>query len=177
MSDLFEQVTNSQDIFKKIFSKIPGFSGYIERSNRRASDKLLRETIANHFETQWQRLSSIQRDLINQGEIKHVGEVESASVKMRQFIDRIRTASYGYSGLFDAVKINEKELAELYNYDLTLLSLEDQVQKGIDNVEVSIGTDGISAAIRNIVTLTGQCVDTFDRRAEVILAGTEPAAQ
>ena len=42
MSDLFEKVTNAQDIFKKLASKIPGFSGYIERQNRRAADKLLR---------------------------------------------------------------------------------------------------------------------------------------
>jgi hypothetical protein len=177
MSDLFQQVTSSEDIFKKIFSKIPGFSGYIERANRRASDKLLRETIANHFETQWSRLSSIQRDLIRQGDIKTVGDVESAAIKMRQFIDRVRTATYGYSGLFDAVKINEKELAAIYQYDLTMLNLEEQVTKAIDNLETSIGSDGLPAAIRNVVTLTSQCVDTFDRRSEVILAGTTATAQ
>ncbi len=36
MSDLFDQVTGDQDIFKKLASKIPGFDGYIERQNRRA---------------------------------------------------------------------------------------------------------------------------------------------
>ncbi|MCJ7701306.1 MAG: hypothetical protein MUO62_06960, partial [Anaerolineales bacterium] len=60
MSDLFEKVTGDQDFFKKIASKIPGFNGYIERSNRRAADKLLRETIADRFEELWQRVSSLQ---------------------------------------------------------------------------------------------------------------------
>jgi hypothetical protein len=44
MSDLFEKVTGAQDIFKKLASKIPGFGGYVERQNRRAADKILRET-------------------------------------------------------------------------------------------------------------------------------------
>ena len=46
MSDLFETVKGGQDIFKKLLSYIPGFSGYIERTNRRAADKLLREQVA-----------------------------------------------------------------------------------------------------------------------------------
>jgi hypothetical protein len=46
MSDLFDTVKGGQDIFKKLLSYIPGFSGYIERSNRRSADKLLREQVA-----------------------------------------------------------------------------------------------------------------------------------
>jgi 5-(carboxyamino)imidazole ribonucleotide synthase len=36
--------------------------------------------------------------------------MEKAAIKLRTFIDKITTAPRGYSGLFDAVKINEKEL-------------------------------------------------------------------
>lgn len=177
MSDLFDQVTNSEDIFKKIFSKIPGFSGYIERSNRRVSDKLLRDTIANHFETLWGRLSSLQQDLAGQGELKSVGDLERAGIKMRQFIDRVRSASYGYSGLFDAAKINEKELSAIYQYDLTMLNQEDEVARAIDNIEASLGSEGLPAAIRNLVTLIAHCLDTFDRRSEVILSGSTNTPQ
>ncbi len=46
MSDLFETVKGGQDIFKKLLSYIPGFSGYMERTNRRAADKLLRDQVA-----------------------------------------------------------------------------------------------------------------------------------
>ncbi len=49
MSDLFDQVTSSQDIVTKLLAKIPGFKGYIERQNRRAADKLLRDTVANRI--------------------------------------------------------------------------------------------------------------------------------
>ena len=177
MSDLFEKVTGDQDIFKKILSKVPGFSGYIERQNRRASDKLLRETVANHFQEQWQRISSLQKDLIRQGGIEYVADMESAAIKLRQFIDRIRTASYGYSGLFDAVKINEAELAQVYQYDLTLLQSVDEVSKAVDNLEAALGTDGLPAAIRQLTTLAQQAVVAFNKRAEVMIGGITPPSQ
>ena len=46
MTDLFETVKGGQDIFKKLLSYVPGFSGYVERTNRRAADKLLRDQVA-----------------------------------------------------------------------------------------------------------------------------------
>jgi hypothetical protein len=176
MSDLFDRVTSQQDVFKKLLTKIPGFAGYVERLNRRSSDKLLRETIANRFEEQWQHLSSVQRDMIGQGDLAHVDDMEAASLKLRQFIDRVRLASYGYSGFFDAIKVNQDELTQLYQYDLTLVELVDQVSNAIDNVEASLGTDGLPAAIRNLTSMTGQCVETFDKRSEVVLAGSVPTS-
>jgi len=177
MSDLFDKVTAEQDIFKKILGKIPGFSGYFERQNRRSADKLLRETVANRFEQLWQNVSSLQRDLISQGGIEYVDDLEQAAIKLRQYIDRVRTASYGYAGFFDAVKVNEKELAQIYQYDYKLLQLGDTVSRAIDNIEASIGTDGLPAAIRSLIRAARQCVDAFDKRSEVILGGeAEPPA-
>ena len=177
MSDFFGQVTSSQDIFKKILSKIPGFSGYIERDNRRAADKVLRETIANRFEVIWGRISAFQRELISQGEIKWVDDLEASAVKLRQFIDRIRTTTYGYSGLFDAVKINEKELALIYAYDEAMLELVDVMDRAVSNMETSIGSDGFPASVRNLVSTAQLCVDTFDKRYEAFMGqNTTPPA-
>lgn len=173
MSDqLFGKISSEMDPFKQILSKIPGFSGYMERQNRRDSDKLLRETVAGRYEEQWQRISALQRDFISQGEIAYVDDLEAAAIKLRAFIDRVRRATRGYSGLFDAVKINETELAQLYQYDATLLNQVDEISRAIDNVEASVGSDGLSAAIRHLSTVAQQSVQAFDRREEVIL-GTE----
>lgn len=171
MSDLFDRVTGEQDVFKRLLSKIPGFSGYIERSNRRAADKMLRGVVSSRYEEQWQRISSLQRDLINQGEIGLIDDLEASSIKLRQFIDRVKTASYGYASFFEAVKINQEELAQVYQYDLAMLDMVDEVARAIDNIEASLGTDGLPAAIRHLVSLSGNCVSTFDRRVEVMRGG------
>ncbi|HEY59109.1 MAG TPA: hypothetical protein G4N92_00235 [Anaerolineae bacterium] len=173
MTDFYGRVTEEQDFFKKILEKIPGFSGYVERSNRRAADKMLRDTIADRFESIWQRISELQRQIISGGEIEKIDDIEAASIKLRQFIDRIRTAAYGYAGFFDAVKIKEEELAHIYEYDLQLLDLEDEIGRAIDNIGSSMGTDGLPAAIRHLVTLSQNCVEAFEKRKETLLMGAD----
>jgi hypothetical protein len=177
MSDLFDQVTSSEDLITKLLAKIPGFNGYIERQNRRAADKLLRDTVSNRFEEIWRRISAIQADLVSQGAIEYVDDMEGAAIKYRQFIDRVKNAAYGYSGVFDAVKINEPELVKIYQYDLALLTLVDEANRAVDTVESSIGTDGLPAAIRNLKSLATKAVDAFNHRSEVVLAQQDQPSQ
>ena len=168
MSDIFDKVVGEQDFIKKLFAKVPGCKGYIERNDRRMSDKLLREQVALAFESQYQRVSALQRDLISHGGLAYIDDLEAAAIKIRQFIDRVRTASYGYAGLFDAVKIKEDDLAQVYQFDLKLLELDDAVSHAMDNVEASIGTDGLPAAIKNLATISQSCVETFNQRSDML---------
>ncbi len=169
MSDFFEKVSSQVDPFKKLVSFIPGFNGYVERQNRRDADKLLRETVARRFEEQWSRASSLQVDMVSNGMLSYVDDMEKASLALRTFIDKISTAARGYSGMFDAVKINEKELEAIYQFDAAFFDLADQVKSGLDNVEASMGDEAaLPAAIRNITTLSRLAVETFERRSEVV---------
>ena len=172
MSDLFDKVSDQMDIFKKLASKIPGFSGYVERQNRRAADKLLRETVADRFEELWTRTSNLQTAMVSEGMIALMDEMEQAAIKLRTFADKIKTASYGYAGFFDAVKIKEEELAQLYQFDLAFFDVAEQIGRALDNVEASMGDeDGLKAAIRNLIGLARDAVTTFDRRYEMINGG------
>ena len=177
MDDILQRVSGQEDFFKKILPKIPGFKGYIDREDRRAADKLLREGIADRFETLWGRISEIQKEFVASGELKVVGELESAAIKLRQFIDRVRTASYGYAGFFDPIKVKTEELDQVYQYDYELLAQEDEVSRAIENVSSSVGTDGLPAAIRHLISLCQGCLDTFDRRKEVIVHMSEAAPE
>ncbi len=172
MSDqIYNEVNSDLDPFKKILGKIPGFKGYVERQKRRDADKLLRDTVAARFEEQWQRLSSIQREFISSGDISWIDYLEASAIKLRTFADRVRRAARGYSGLFDAVMINEEELAQLYSFDAQLLDLSEEVGRAIDNIQASVGTDGLPAAIRNLNTVAQHCIETFNRREEVFVGG------
>ncbi len=168
MADIFGKVTDQQDWFKKIIGKIPGFKGYFERNNRRSSDKLLREMIAREYEVQYQRISGVQRALISAGELGAVGDLENAAIKMRQFIDRVRTASYGYAGIFDAIKIKEAELETVYQFDAMLLEKYNEIARAIDHVEASIGTDGQAAAIRNLIAHAQEAIEAFNKRSDIM---------
>lgn len=169
MDQFFEKVTSQQDPFKKLVSYIPGFGGYVNRQNRRDADKLLRDTVARRFEEQWKRASQLQSDMVSNGQIEFVDDMEKASIQLRTFIDKITTAPRGYSGLFDAVKINEPELQAIYQFDAAFFDLAEQVGRALDNVEASLGdSPALPAAIRNVVSLARMAVETYNRRAEAV---------
>jgi hypothetical protein len=170
MSDPYGKITEGKDLIGKIRNWLSGFVGYVERENRREADKVLRETVAQRYEEQWGRISELQRQLISEGKLELVDDLEAANVKLRAFIDRARHAAYGYSGFFDAVRVNQAELTKIYEYDSTLLENVQKISAAVDNLNASLGTDGLPAAIRNLVTLSQEVVDAFNRREEVILA-------
>lgn len=165
----FDKVSRDMDPFKKILAKVPGFGGYIERQTRRDSDKLIRETIFQRFRELESRVSAMQREFISHGEIQYVDDLEATAIKLRTFADRIRTATRGYSSLFEAVKINEAELAMLYEYDAAMLDLVDEVDRAIDNVQASVGTDGLPASLRHLEGVARRAIETFNRRDEAVL--------
>ena len=169
MSDFFEKVTSQQDPLKQLLSYIPGFKGYVERQNRRDADKLIRDTVARRFEEQLKRVSSLQSDLVSNGKIEYVDDMEKAASKLRTFIDKISTAPRGYSGVFDAVKINEAELLAIYQFDLAFFELGNQIASAVDNVEATLNDEtGLPAAIRNLTSLGRMAVETFNRRSEAV---------
>jgi hypothetical protein len=174
MDEFFQKVTSQQDPFKRLGSLIPGFKGYIERQNRREADKLLRDTVARRFDEQWKRASQLQVDMVSQGMIAYVDDMERAALQLRTFIDKISTAPRGYSGLFDAVKINEQELEAIYQYDAAFFELGDQVGRALDNVEASLGDEtALPAAIRNLTSIARMAVETYNRRSEVVIGDGE----
>jgi len=170
MDDILERVTGESDLIKKILSKVPGFRGYVEREDRRNADKILREKIAERYETLWRRISTLQKDAISNGEIDKIDSLESSAIKLRQFIDRTKTASYGYAGFFDVIKVKTEELNAIYQYDLQMLEMEDEISRAVDNLETSFGTDGLPAAMRHLESLSQKCLDYFNQRKEVIVS-------
>lgn len=169
MSDLYDQVSGGQDPLTKLVGRIPGFSGYIERETRRSADKILREHMANHYSEIRKRIGNLQKDLTDQGDLEYVDDLETASTKLMTFIDKVGGASYGNSGFFDAIKVNEEELAKIYAYDLSLLERADDISRAVDNVETSIGEEGLPAAVRHLVTLSRELVSAFEARTQVII--------
>jgi hypothetical protein len=170
MTDPLGKITEGKDLLGKIRNFVAGFLGYVDRENRREADKLLRGTVAQRYEEQWSRISEIQRQMVASGDLESVDDLEAAALKLRTFVDRVKGASYGYAGFFDAVRINENELTKIYTYDAALLEKVDQIASAIDNVAASMGSDGLPAAIRHLVTLSQEAIDTYNRRDEVILA-------
>jgi hypothetical protein len=170
MADILGSITNARGLLEKIASKIPGFGGYMEKETRRSADKLLRETIASRYGDQLSRISGLQAQLVQNGGIEYVDDLQDAGTRLQRFIDTVKTASYGYAGFFDAVKVKEDELAKLYAFDNALLDNAAKVTSLVDAVEAAMGGEGLPAAIKAHIAAVAECNAAFERRKEVLLS-------
>jgi hypothetical protein len=173
MGDVYEKVKDSRNLVEKLGSIIPGWKGYQERQERRKADQLMRQTLAEKLAGQRKRLDTAQKALIEAGKIELVDDVGSAVTQLQTFIDRIRLASYGYSGLFDAVKINQAELEQMYNFDAALFEYVDRLDAANDRLREAIDTgEALKETVRIIQDICREANSTFDEREHVIV-GTQ----
>ena len=170
MGDIYEKVKDSRTALEKLTNFIPGWSGYQERQTRRKADQLLRQTLAEKLAGQRQRLDVAQKDLINHGKMDLLDDVGSAVTQLQTFIDRVRLASYGYSGLFDAAKINEAELEQMYNFDAALFGYVERLEAANDRLRQAIPSgEGLVETVRIVQDICREANSTFDQREHVIL--------
>ena len=84
--------------------------------------------------------------------------------------DRLKTASYGYAGLFDAVKVKEEQLDALYDFDNQMLLLVQEIASDVDQVASAIAAkEGVGLAIAELVVTVEEANVTFGHRDEAIL--------
>jgi hypothetical protein len=168
MTDFQGQIEEGRGKFKELLLKIPGFKGYIEMEDRRTADKMVRDAVADRYKEQLDRLTGIMTEFVDQGDIAYLDNLEGAAIKIRTFIDKIRHAVYGYSGFFDAIKVDELKLEKLYNYDQALLDGIEGIGETLDNLAAAVDSDQIK---NQIATLTQQAADMVvkaDQRTEEI---------
>jgi hypothetical protein len=171
MDDLTEKIQSSQGKLEGLTERIPGFGGYKQKERRREADKILRLHVARKYEEQLRRLNELQFTLTSRGQLIPMMTLERAGIKLQLLIDRLKNASYGYAGLFDAVKIDEAALDKLYDFDQQMIEGADQVSASLDQLasaiqsEAPVGTEA-NALVAQIQTLN----DTYSHRQDVTLA-------
>jgi hypothetical protein len=174
MGDLYDRVSGARGWLEKLIGKVPGYKGYKEKEMRRESDKILREMIVTQMTRQRQRMDDLQKQLISAGRLEYLDEMGNAVTKLQTFIDRVKNATYGYAGLFDAVRVKEEELDRLYDFDNQLLGYTERLSNALDEVETSIPAgEGLAEAVRRVLSICAEANRTFDEREHVILMSTQ----
>lgn len=173
MSDFQGQIESERGKLKELLLKIPGFKGYIELEDRRTADKMLRDVIADRYQEQVDRLSEIQTDFVDRGDLAYVDDLEAVVVKLRTFIDRIRHAAYGYSSFFSVIKIDAEKLDKIYDYDYALLSGAERMADALVNLESIEDPEQLKDFISDLKKQAQEVVKKADQRKEVITSEGE----
>lgn len=170
MSDLFDRIVGDRGSLERLLARIPGFRGYMDKGNRRAADRMVREYLAGQLKAQINRLAQIERQVLDSGGFSYMSKTNSAKTKLQTYHDRVLAAMPGYAGLDDAVKIEEEELDRLYAFDESQIRYVDQIKAAVDGLEAAaIANSGLDEAIRGLDSATIEANEAFTLRADVIL--------
>lgn len=174
MADIRDKAHGDRNWVERILHHVPGFSGYLGKEERRETDKLLRMQLATRLDQIRKRLDPLMRDLTDGGGLAAVGEVDRVKKAIGRVADRIRTLSYGYSGMFDVVKIREAELDRLYEFDVALVERINALEDASDQLRSGMPyRAGVGPMIQKILAITREFDEQIDLRSQLI-TGYQP---
>ncbi|MCS6802047.1 MAG: hypothetical protein RMM58_05480 [Chloroflexota bacterium] len=154
---------------------IPGYRGYKRKELRREADRALRMYLAGKLEAQQRRLDEAKLKLLEAGGLSRLSPFERASTKLRTLIDTIKSASYGYAGLFDSDAVREPQLDALYEFDRALDAEIDALGAKIEAVRAAVlaGADP-AADLATVLSEADALLSHLETRHHAILTGTAP---
>jgi len=167
LSNGFEAAEAQRNWLERLIEKIPGFRGFQDRELRRDVDKLQREHLAAEVGRVKGKLRETARDYTDAGRIAILDRFERLDRRFDGLSQSIRFTDYGATGLFDAVKIGEAELARIYEFDVSLLADVAELEAGVDRVPPPGGGDA-EGALDSLLAALRAVEAKWGRREEVI---------
>ena len=162
-------MTDQRNWLERLGEKIPGYNGYVQKERRRDIDKLHREHLADRLRAIKQHLNDVVRELSDTGRLMEVGPIDRASKKLDHAENRVRFASYGYSGFFDVVKVEERQLDRLYQFDLALVQRVEQLEDHAREMKSKMTTGPeLKASAAQLESALDELNRTFDERTRSI---------
>jgi hypothetical protein len=168
MSDFYQHIVDKKSSVEKLARKIPGFAGYLERQDRREADRLVRDRLVRSLRDIQSDFTKHQRKLVDGGGLSFMERVQMLDSKLVLVMDKIDSAPRGYAGLFDAVKIDEKELTAVYGYDWSLFSYVDQLATGIKAFGDAAGTPELNHVLEQLGDLLDDLDKAIMRRSDAL---------
>jgi hypothetical protein len=150
-------------------NRVPGYTGYRDKENRRDEDKRIREAVAGEITAQVNHLNRYSAELSSEREFTHLSRVEQLIGQVRLLGDRIRTDSYGYGGLFGDRDIDATALDQLRQFDLSMEREVRSLASVIGDLTGSMPPK--DDAIRSLNDEVNRLSSLFDARSTVIDEG------
>jgi hypothetical protein len=113
---------SEKNFLEKIASYVPGLAGYREREGRRETDRRIREFLAGRLDEGRAGLMAFRNQATDAGEFKLLDAIGRLDRSLQKSVSSLRYADYGFSGVFDQLKIREAELDRICAYDSTLVT-------------------------------------------------------
>ncbi len=164
MDDIRNVSESGRNSFEKILYSLPLFKGYLERENRRESDRILREYIVKNLLNLKETLLSLTNPFLKKFGLEIINEVNNLVNEVEALKNKIEFAPHGYSGFFDTVKIDIPQLDYVYQLDSEILSLLDDLSKKVSPLGDMPDKKSTETLLKNILLDLKNIVKKFDER-------------
>ena len=173
MTDSFvDRAEERMGAIERLVKGLPLVREYSDKELRREADRRLRQLLVTELEQEKQRLYDVQKKLLRGGGLAYMDDADGAIQRLQTLIDRIKTASYGYAGLFAAVKIEEEQLDALHRFDVALAERAHEVRERISRLEADTAErEAIGPAIGAVNDTVTELQRLFDRRSRAFEDG------
>jgi hypothetical protein len=172
MVDLRQTISDQLGGLESLAKKIPGYSGYKEKELRREADALLRQQLAHKLAAQLANAEGMASQMLIGPGMAQLAEMGKGNTRLQTLIDKIKTAAQGYAGFFDAVKVKEDQLDQLYEFDSNLLDRADDIGDSLDALQTGLDsgdTAALAPAVRGYVKAVTDLSTEFDTRRDTMI--------
>jgi DNA repair ATPase RecN len=118
-----ERVQENQKPLERLELMLPGFRGYKMREQRREADRIVRNYIYDTLERSRDDLTKCFQMLSDNKVAELIEPMNRTIAILDRIAEKINRASYGYSGFFDSIKIEEQDLDRMLDYDSQLMDM------------------------------------------------------
>lgn len=153
---------------ERILAAIPGFRGYKEKELRRESDRLVRNHLYRRLSETEDGLKSIFQELSDERAYGSLESMDRLVMKFDRLRARIRRSSYGYTGFFDVIKVDEDDLDRMIAFDESLLTSIEELSQAMKEKKGKVSQD-VATWVQALGDRLSSLEDTFNERREIIL--------
>ena len=168
-----QRIQESEKLLEKIMLVVPGFSGYKKREQRREADKIIRNFLYSKLQEARDNLQDVHAAVAKSEQSNDLERIDELLAVLDRVSERVNHASYGYSGFFDAIKIEEPELDRMIDFDTQLVDGAKGLAERVKSIKTEVDAERFENLRESLGELRKAVEDfdrTFDERKEVIAA-------
>lgn len=162
-------MSKAEDMIQGALNKVPGYNGYRDKESRRDADKAVRVSVADALTANVDTLTRYNSELANARDFESLTSLEAAVGQVRLLADRIRTASYGYGGIFGDNSIDANAIEQLRLFDGAMLREVESFTSSVKNLTSATPPNGEARSA--MLEELGRLNTMFDTRNSVVDSG------
>ena len=168
LENLKKRISESRDLVDRIITKMPGYSGYVEKGEMNEADRVVRGFIAERF-LQYKRIvEAVTREYSGQGNMTLLVDLDSLNSVLEKLYKKCAYADYGKTGAMSHVTVSQADSDKILEFDWRMIAKADELEPEMVKFE-GAAPEELEAEIKRVRKLLDEFEKSFDQRNNVLL--------